>query len=415
MPSDPVLSVRSLSKAYTPVHQSRWAALAMLMGLRSQRSALGKPVLRDISFDLWPGQALAIIGRNGSGKSTLLKLINGSLVPDTGSIICRGRISAILELGAGFDLAATGRQNMAMQAALWGVSARRLAEQAQAIIDFSELGSAIDEPVRTYSSGMMLRLAFSIAIHAQAELLIVDEALAVGDARFQQKCMGAIRAHLARGGSLLFVSHDFNSVKTLCSEAILLEQGHIIRQGRPTEVCDAYLERLLSPATASGTVASVDAPAGDDKPARLVALLVNGRTQREATLRSGDWLEVTIQLQAQRPVGNLAVGVMLHDVRGQDLFGTNTHLAQAPIDLDQPGQTCLVTLRIQLLLGGGHYTLTVGVHDADDYTRNVIYWGFGAIALDIVDPDPRSVGHCRLPHTIQVDRMQATPQPTLNP
>ncbi|TSE30773.1 Teichoic acids export ATP-binding protein TagH [Tepidimonas thermarum] len=396
MRSDALLSVRGLSKSFH-THESRWRAVARLLGV-ANGSEQGKQVLRDITFDLLPGQALAIVGRNGSGKSTLLKLITGSLLPDSGSISCCGRISAILELGAGFDLHATGRQNMAMQAALWGVPADVLAAQAQAIIDYSELGPAIDEAVRTYSSGMLLRLAFAIAIHAQAELLIVDEALAVGDARFQQKCMASIRAHLARGGGLLFVSHDLNSVKTLCDHAILLDGGVIVQQGHPASVCDAYLSRLLGQqAPTSGPTSA--APGAQ---ASITRLLVNGQPQRDVALKSGDWLEIAMELHAHAPVDNLAAGFMLHDARGQDLFGVNTQLSGQTIRFTQPGQQCCVTLRMQALLGPGHYTITVAVHDADDYTRNVIFWGFGAIALEILDPQGGSVGHCKLPHQLSV-------------
>jgi lipopolysaccharide transport system ATP-binding protein len=226
------LRVRQLRKAFMP-RLSTGQSLAALLGRYASPSAAAKTVLQDITFDLWAGQALALIGRNGSGKSTLLKIINGSLLPDAGTIECRGRISALIELGAGFDPQASGRQNMAMQGALWGLSRQELADSVQRIIDFSELGPAIDEPVAHYSSGMLLRLAFSIAIAARADLLIVDEALAVGDVRFQQKCIAAVQAHLQRGGALLFVSHDLNSVKQLCDRALVIEDGHIIASGPP--------------------------------------------------------------------------------------------------------------------------------------------------------------------------------------
>ncbi|WP_185969594.1 MULTISPECIES: ABC transporter ATP-binding protein [Tepidimonas] len=395
----PLLRIRGLRKCFYPHTHSRRAALAALLGWRGAAAGAAHTVLRDIDLDLWPGEALAIIGRNGSGKSTLLKLITGSLLPDEGTIECRGRISALIELGAGFDLAATGRQNMALQAALWGVAADVLARQADAIITYSELGTAIDEPVRTYSSGMLLRLAFAIAIHAQAELLIIDEALAVGDARFQQKCLASIRQHLARGGGLLFVSHDLNSVKTLCQRAILLDDGAIRAQGQPAAVCDAYLSQLLGAGSASAASGEQDSA---DTPATVTALLLNGRPTRDIVLRSGDWLDITVHLRANQSVQQLAAGFMLHDARGQDLFGVNTHLAGHRIDLTHPGDTCTVTLRAQLLLGAGHYTVTVAVHDALDYTRNVIYWQFGAIAIEIVDPDSTSVGHCRLPYQLNV-------------
>lgn len=398
MRSEPILVVEGLRKGFRRF-ASRRQAVAALLGWGGA-AAPEHVVLRDVSFSLLPGQALGVVGRNGSGKSTLLKLITGSLLPDAGSIVCRGRVSAILELGAGFDLQATGRQNMAMQGALWGVAPEVLAARAEQIVAFSELGSAIDEPVRTYSSGMLLRLAFAIAIHAEADVLIVDEALAVGDARFQQKCMGAIRAHLARGGALLFVSHDLNSVRTLCDEAILLERGEIVARGAPALVCDTYLGLLLeggAAATAGGDGAVVA-----NAKAQVTGLWVNGQACRDVTVRSGDWLEVRLALRAHEPVGNLAAGFMVHDVRGQDLFGVNTQLRGQVIAFSRAGQTCVVVLRVQVLLGAGRYTMTVAVHDADDYTRNVIFWGFSVIGLEVVDPLGDSVGHCKLPCALDV-------------
>ncbi len=404
MHCEPILRVRGLTKRF-PIRQRRRDALRRLLGM-TQGEATVKTVLDGVSFELFPGEAMALIGSNGSGKSTLLKLITGSLLPDEGVIEYEGRISAILELGAGFDLSATGRQNMEMQAALWGVEADELRRQAEHIIAFSELAGAIDEPVRTYSSGMLLRLAFSVAIHAQAELLIVDEALAVGDARFQQKCLAAIKAHLARGGALLFVSHDLNTVKTLCSRALLLEGGRIVQQGASPLVCDTYLSRLLgvSHPVDHGSVAAH----GKRAVATLTSLRLNGHAARQIAVHSGDWLEVKLVLRANAAAENLAAGFMLHDVRGQDLFGVNTKLAGKVIRFAQAGEVVTVTLHAQVLLGAGQYTLTVAVHDADDYTRNVVFWEFSAVTIEVLDPAGDSVGHCKLPHRLHVESALAS-------
>ena len=174
-----------------------------------------------------------MIGRNGAGKSTLLKLVMGVILPDQGSVSLTGRVTGLLELGTGFNPELPGYENIAFNAALLGMTPAEVAHQRQAIIDFSELGEAIHHPVRTYSSGMTMRLAFSIAIHAKPACFVVDEALSVGDAHFQQKCMKRIKEFRASGGAILFVSHDMNAVKVLCDQVLVLEQGRRFLRERP--------------------------------------------------------------------------------------------------------------------------------------------------------------------------------------
>lgn len=404
---DVVLSVRQLRKVFLPRLTIR-QSLSALLGWRSDfHAAAAKTVLHDISFDLHAGQALALIGRNGSGKSTLLKIINGSLLPDAGAVECRGRISAIIELGAGFDPQATGRQNMAMQAALWGLSAPELAERADAIIDFSELGAAIDEPVAHYSSGMLLRLAFSIAIAARSDLLIIDEALAVGDVRFQQKCIAAVRQHIQRGGALLFVSHDLNSVKDLCDRALVLEEGRIIADAAPVQASQIYLQRLFG-ATSTADAAPTSAPAVHaQRWLRVTDIRVNGQRSTEHAVEAGSTLRVAITVQALQPCDHLCLGIMLHDVRGLDVFGSNTALHRQPLVLTKPGQQLEIDWTIQAHLGAGQYTLTLGVHDQHDFTCDVDYWAFDVCTLHVLDAAPRTIGICRLPCRVSVQPSSA--------
>lgn len=402
----PVLRVRQLRKAFMP-RLSTGQSLAALLGRYASPSAAAKTVLHDITFDLWAGQALALIGRNGSGKSTLLKIINGSLLPDAGTIECRGRISALIELGAGFDPQASGRQNMAMQGALWGLSRQELADSVQRIIDFSELGPAIDEPVAHYSSGMLLRLAFSIAIAARADLLIVDEALAVGDVRFQQKCIAAVQAHLQRGGALLFVSHDLNSVKQLCDRALVIEDGHIIASGPPAQACQIYLQRLFADG-AAGAAASAGSADADASWLQVESITLNGESCRELTVVAGTTLDLCVTLRALRPSDHLCLGVMLHDARGLDIFGTNTALHRQPLRFAHAGKRLRIRWIIDLHLGAGPYTLTLGIHDQHDFTRDVAYWAFDAIVLHVIDAEAHSVGVCRLPCRVQLEPLDAT-------
>ena len=187
--------------------------------------------LRDISFTVSKGEIIGVIGTNGSGKSTLLQIIAGTLAPTIGTVNVIGRVSAILELGAGFNTEFTGRENVLLNASIIGFSRDAIAEQMEKICAFSELGDFFDQPIKTYSSGMHARLAFSIAIHVDPEILIVDEALAVGDARFVAKCMRRIKDIMSKGTTVLFVSHDISSVRTLCSRTLWLDQGYLVEDG----------------------------------------------------------------------------------------------------------------------------------------------------------------------------------------
>lgn len=247
----PIVSCVRLSKCYRTYTRP---ADRLLDGLRALRQNwLGHEAslcggefwaLRDVTFDVAPGESVAIIGRNGSGKSTLLQLITGTLNPTQGEVRTRGRIAALLELGAGFNPEFSGVENVRLNAALLGLSPEEIETRLPSILDFAELGDHITQPVKTYSSGMYVRLAFSVVAHTTPELMIVDEALAVGDAAFQAKCMAWIRRYKAGGGSLLFVSHDVASVRALCDRAIYLEHGRVKAIGPAGQVTDHYLRDI---------------------------------------------------------------------------------------------------------------------------------------------------------------------------
>jgi lipopolysaccharide transport system ATP-binding protein len=197
--------------------------------------------LKDISFEIKKGETVGIIGRNGSGKSTLLQMICGTLNPTSGSIQTNGRIAALLELGSGFNPEFTGRENVYMNASVLGLSKDEIDTRFDDIVAFADIGDFIEQPVKTYSSGMMVRLAFAVIAHVDADILVIDEALAVGDAFFTQKCMRFLR-NFMKMGTVLFVSHDTSSIKNLCNHAVWLEKGQVIQEGSPKEVCELYLE-----------------------------------------------------------------------------------------------------------------------------------------------------------------------------
>lgn len=215
-------------------------ALLHLPSLLRERRGTEFWALKDVSLQVRRGECVGIIGPNGSGKSTLLGLIAGVLRPDRGRVTVRGRVAPLLELGLGFHPELTGRENVILNGLILGLGRRELQARLDEIIIFAELGEFIDQPVRTYSSGMYMRLAFSVAVHVQADILLLDEVLAVGDMRFQEKCLQRLRTELAGGKTALFVSHDANMVTQFCNWAVLLRQGQIQRNGPPAEILRAY-------------------------------------------------------------------------------------------------------------------------------------------------------------------------------
>ncbi len=238
------IAVRGLSKCYQIYAKPRdRLAQSLWRGRRNFYREFW--ALHDVSFDLRKGEALGIVGRNGSGKSTLLQLVCGTLTPTAGSVTVRGRVAALLELGSGFNPEMTGRENVVMNATILGLTAREIEERFDAIVAFSEIEEFLDQPIKTYSSGMIVRLAFSVSVNVDADIIVIDEALSVGDARFQLKCAKAMDRLREDGKTLLFVSHDGGSVKRLCSEAILLERGRLLVRASPNDTMNIY-SKLLS-------------------------------------------------------------------------------------------------------------------------------------------------------------------------
>lgn len=242
--SDFSIKVENLSKCYQIYDKPRDRLMQMLS--RGEKRYFREFwALKDISFSVGRGETVGIIGRNGSGKSTLLQMICGTVSPTSGTVYTKGRVAALLELGAGFNTEFTGRENVILNAAILGVQREEMEARMEKVLAFSELGDFLDQPVKTYSSGMYSRLAFSIAIHVDPEILIVDEALAVGDARFVAKCMRRIKDIQEKGATILFVSHDIGSVRTLCERAIWLDKGHMLESGDVFPVTGQYMEFMF--------------------------------------------------------------------------------------------------------------------------------------------------------------------------
>ncbi|PWV72647.1 ABC transporter ATP-binding protein [Halomonas sp. A11-A] len=354
--------------------------------------------LKDIGFEVAPGEVLGVLGRNGAGKSTLLKLLTGVLVPDSGEIHIDGRITGLLELGTGFNADLTGMQNITANGLMLGMRREEIEARRQAIVEFSELGGYIDEPLRTYSSGMTMRLAFSIAIHADPSCFLVDEALSVGDGYFQQKCMKRIREFKEGGGSILFVSHDLNAVKMLCDRALVIESGEVAFDGDAGDAVNHYNRIMARQAEEEeGRHLARHQGAYGSGEAEVVGGRMSGEDSGSHTVASGEWLMIELDLLAHQPLGDLTLGVMIRDRFGQDIFGTNSFQLGQPLHLE-PGTPCTVHFRLRADIAPGKYTVTVALHSREHHLDDCYWWCDSYLQFEVAGFRQRLFsGVCRLP------------------
>lgn len=360
--------------------------------------------LQNVSFEVESGQTLGIIGHNGAGKSTLLKLLNGVLLPDTGTIETGGRITGLLELGTGFNYELSGLANIAHNGLLIGMTSAEVAERHQAIVDFSELGEFIREPLKTYSSGMVMRLAFAIAIHAEPDTFLVDEALAVGDAHFQQKCYRKIKEFRARGGSIILVSHDLNAIKMLCDSALLLDHGRVYEAGPPEQVVNVY--NFLVARQSEGTVQMLQSTGAAESEygtlqARIQKLVIEGALSLGTTVSSGEITRVSLDYEVDSPLEELTVGILIRDRFGQDVFGTNSHLNGIAAPCRQGRWQVRFTMPMEL--APGKYTMSAALHTQDNHIEQCYHWMDAAASFEVAGVmGPLFSGLCRLRTEIEV-------------
>lgn len=381
--------------------------------------------LRDVTFSVASGESVAIIGLNGAGKSTLLKILTGTSQPTEGQAQISGRVAALLELGMGFHYDFTGRQNAMMAGQLMGLSAREVASLMPGIEAFAEIGEYIDQPLRTYSTGMAVRLAFSVATATRPQILILDETLSVGDAYFGHKCIRRIQEFQGAGTTILFVSHDPAAVKTLCERALLLDRGRLIQDGPPDRVLD-YYNALIAKREANQEIFQAEASGGGTttrsgtfqaRVADIDLLDVQARPARAFSV--GERGRIRARVEFTSTVVAPTVGILIRDRVGNDVFGTNSfHVA--PIEgTYEAGDEITVDFDVQLNLGAGAYTLTVAVHsEASHLVRNYDWWD-KVIGFQIVPgPEPPFIGSAWLPVRLHVERhgrMVASGHRTSNP
>jgi lipopolysaccharide transport system ATP-binding protein len=382
------LTVDGLGKAYR-FYPSRWARLAEWLAPERPRHEL-QWVLRNVSFSVAAGESVGIIGRNGAGKSTLLKLITGTTQPSEGAVRVDGRLAALLELGIGFHPEFTGRENAFMTGQLMGIPEQDIASAMPQIEDFAEIGRYIDEPLRTYSSGMHVRLAFSVATAFRPDILIVDEALAVGDTYFQHKCYARIRRFRAEGMTLLFVSHDPGAIRSLCDRAILLDAGGIRADDRPDGVLDFYNALIAEQENAAGlaaTPATLDAGmrSGDRRAVLLeVTLLADERPVK--VVRVGQPVRLSVRFRKDADVAELTVGFRIRDRVGNVVYGTSTwNLGQKALRQVPVGAEACVDYDIPALnLGPGGYNVTVALHSNFTHLEDNYDWWDKALLFEVV-------------------------------
>jgi len=378
-----------------------WPRLAEHLRRRAQARIHTHQALHGIDFSLQRGDALGIIGHNGSGKSTLLQIVAGVLQPSAGTVTVNGKVAALLELGSGFNPEMTGRENIRVNAAILGLSQTQVRERMDEIIAFADIGNYIDEPVKTYSSGMALRLAFAVQVHTDPDILIVDEALAVGDAAFQAKAMARIDAILARGTTLLFVGHDLNAVKAFCHRAMLLEHGRIVREGLPDEVITEYLHRTHKKALAAQHARHGEALAqledGYGLPAAcVVKSSINGVTH--VAVAHGDGLHVELDVRRTADMRAPALIFDVMDGRGLQLTGRRIAL---------PTGEGVVRVQIELCASfqQGVYRIRTRVVDAPTLEQTtVLARQEGRLSFEVVDDSRhRFTGLFPVPMDIHVE------------
>ncbi|QSX73648.1 ABC transporter ATP-binding protein [Lysobacter arenosi] len=410
------LRVEGVGKAYR-VWSSEWLRAANWFGLPAQPRE-EHWVLRDVSFSIAPGEAIGVIGQNGAGKSTLLKLITGTAQPTEGRVTRTGRVAAILELGMGFNPELTGRQNAFHSAGLMGYTQSQIEAAMQSIEDFAEVGEYFDEPVRTYSSGMQVRVAFAVATAFTPDLLIVDEALSVGDSYFQHKSFDRMRKFRDQGVSIMLVSHSLGDVKTLCDRVILLDKGEVLKDGTPDEVIDYYNALIARKENEKLSVEQrrdkdgwVMTRSGNGKArVRSIKLVDAASGQNVSLAMVGQKLRLVLEAEVCVDLPQLVLGFMLRDKQGHVIWGSNTwHTDQIQEDV-RAGEVVTYTLDFTCRLGPGSYSVSPALVSSDTHLNDNFEWVDNLIVFEVMNAgQPVFIGSNWLDASFAVVRDEAPP------
>lgn len=397
MCSEVAIDVVNVSKSYSSSGSSVRRVASLLLG-KTLPQAGAFNALSDISFSVRKGETLGIIGSNGAGKSTLLQIICGTLYPTSGSVAVQGKLAALLELGAGFNPEFTGRENVYLSAAVYGLTREQIDSRLNDILNFAEISEFIDRPVKTYSSGMFVRLAFAIIAHVDAEILVIDEALAVGDVYFTQKCMRFLK-DFARTGTLLFVSHDTTTVVNLCDRAVWLKDGELQKVGNAREVSEAYLssvyenklpETLTVNLDSNNTFESAQFGVGGGR--ILSCVLLNAQDETLHLLDCAQSVVVEVKVEALQAISSPIVGFFVKNRLGQHVFGTNTIKLLPEWQTMSVGEVCVVRFGFTMpWLATGDYSIGAALAEGTQLEHVQHHWIHDALAFK-AKADPNLTG-----------------------
>lgn len=398
MKPENAIEVRNVTKKFR-IYPDKGYTLKEKILFRKRRLYEERNVLDGVSFEVKKGEAVGLIGKNGCGKSTTLKLLTKIMYPDSGTIQMRGRVSSLIELGAGFHPDLSGRENIYINASIFGLSRNEIDRRMDDIAAFSELGDDLDQPVRIYSSGMYMRLAFSVAIHVDADILLIDEILAVGDANFQAKCFDKLREIKADGTTVVLVSHDTMAIERFCTKAVWINQGKAAACGTTGEVVDAYLAYMNGKKTGE---LSNDSSVNADHSGTMDVVIERAEMMNEAgehatVFQTGENLDIKIYYRVNKSLEEYVFGVGIYDLNGMNIYGNNTQLDRitVPHTADDGCVTCHLW---NLPLLSGKYVLNVAVVDRKgthlDFYRN--YCTFDVISKD------RSTGCLSIEHSWEI-------------
>lgn len=391
-----VKNVVKVYKLYEKLRDRMYDAL----GLKKKNFKLYY-ALNGVSLNVYQGETVGIIGTNGSGKSTLLKIITGVLNQTSGEVNVSGRISALLELGAGFNMEYNGIENIYLNGTMLGYSEKEIDEKLPAILEFADIGDYVYQPVKTYSSGMFVRLAFAVAINIEPEILIVDEALSVGDVFFQAKCYHKFEEFKKLGKTIIFVSHDLGSISKYCDRVFLLNKGNLLGEGSPKEMIDAYKRVLVGQYEQNGEGTQAEGSGENWNPetleygtrqAEIVECYVTDENGVRATaILKGTEFTVHMKVKVNDHIPAPIFAMSFKDIRGTEITGTNTMAEKAFLDCVEPGQIKEITFTQKMSLQGGEYLLSFGVTGYNGNNFEVYHRLYDVINITVVS-DKNTVG-----------------------
>jgi len=420
--ADEVISIRNVGKMYRLYDRPQDRLKEQLFWRFGKHYGREFWALRDVSFQVKKGETVGIIGRNGSGKSTLLQIIAGTLAPTTGEVRLRGRVSALLELGSGFNPLFTGRENVFLSGAIMGISRVEMERRFNEVAAFADIGEFIDQPVKTYSSGMFARLAFAVAISVDPDILIVDEILAVGDFGFQQKCVARLRQMREDGLTLLFVSHSPDAIKSICTKGLFLIEGRPVFWGNAEPAVNLYFNYVRQQANleAMNHQNDIAHPISFQSNVPGALRYGTGHVQIEKVeltddtgqpcraFKFGDYITLNVYFKTYIDLDNLSVSFLVRDLTGIDLMGTTTFDENVRLPMMRSGTQSKVRFRFNNDLHVGNFGISVALHRVSqrNYSDNVLFDQVDGCASFIVIPDPDRPVHYKVYCPVEIDFVQ---------